>query len=68
MTRKEINEACESFLESRMTPEDFFNKLVDEREERISFEDSRALISLFYELLNIDRRILVFAKDMEESL
>lgn len=68
MTRTEIDEACERFLRSQMTPEDFFNKLVDERDERLSFEDSRALINLFYELLNIDQRILVFAKDMEESL
>lgn len=68
MTKDEVDKACERFLESQMIPEDFFNQLVEERDEMFSFEDSKALLNLFYDLQNIDQRILICAKNMEESL
>ena len=64
MTRNEIDKFCESFLDSDLSPEDFFNQLVDNSKTAFSFEDSKLLITLFYTLRYMDERIRF---EVEES-
>lgn len=67
VTRNEIDKFCESFLDSDLSPEDFFNQLVDNSKTAFSFEDSKLLITLFYTLRYMDERILNYAMKTEAA-
>ena len=58
MTSEEIDKACNSFLQSGLSAEDFFNEYITEQNLNYSFEDSKLLLLLFYSLRNVDEAVL----------
>lgn len=68
MTRTEIDAACRLYLQSELSPEDFFNQYCETENKKLSYKDSELLICLFYELKNLDGKILAYAKKMEDLI
>lgn len=52
-------------MKSGKAPEDYYNERIA-LQNPLDFEDSKMLINLFYQLLNIDKRILTHIKTLED--
>lgn len=64
MNKEFIDDACQRFLQSDSTPEEFHNQLIDEG-WLPSVDDSKILIRLFYGLRRVDERILTYTNNTE---
>lgn len=65
MKSEEINELCREYLASSLSPEDFYNQKAEYQD--FTYEECKLLIQLFYELSNIDSRIIKILNVLEET-
>lgn len=64
MTSEEIDVACQRFLQSKLSAESFLNDYLKKNKIKLSCDECEFLLSLFYQLENMDTEVLRIIEKM----